>query len=116
LSFSIYTDEHINPLVAVLLRQGGFDILTTQDADLANKKIPDDEQLRFATSRGRAILTHNTRDFELLARIWAEKGERHCGIILSNRLPSVRISRGVAVLQSQYPEGIQDLTLRLPRA
>jgi hypothetical protein len=112
LSFPLYFDEHINPLAAVLLSQDGFDVMTTQGA--GNRGLSDEHQLRFATSQGRAIVTYNNKDYELLARIWAEKGERHCGIILGTFRPHRRVRDGLVLIQSRYPDGIENLTLRLP--
>jgi predicted nuclease of predicted toxin-antitoxin system len=59
----LYSNENF-PLPAVeALRAKGHDVLTTRDAGKANEGIPDDEVLEFASREGRAVLTHNRKDF-----------------------------------------------------
>jgi len=50
-------------------------------------KSDDYEQIDFATSQGRTILTHNIRDFHRIAKEYAEINKIHAGIILSSQLP-----------------------------
>jgi len=58
-----YTDEDMSALVATLLRSRGLDITTVpEQATLGNT---DREQLEFAASLGRCLLTHNRVDFDL---------------------------------------------------
>ena len=61
---ALYTDEDISALVATLLRSRGLDITTVSEKVTLGKT--DSEQLQFATSLGRYILTHNRVDFERL--------------------------------------------------
>ena len=63
LFIAIYLDEDVHILVGDLLTRRGFRAITARDADQLGKS--DAEQLAFATSQGRAILTHNRRDFEV---------------------------------------------------
>ena len=74
---SLYADEDFpHPVVAELLALG-HDVLTAQDAGQANQKIPDAHVLAYATALGRAVLTHNRRDYFRLHKASAE----HAGII-----------------------------------
>ena len=60
--------------LADLLERDGYDVLTTQAAGRAAQRIPDPDQLAFATSLGRAIFTHDTKDYQRIAREWAAEG------------------------------------------
>ncbi|NES20312.1 MAG: hypothetical protein F6K41_15615 [Symploca sp. SIO3E6] len=59
----LYADENFPLPVVRALRSLGEDVLTAQEAKKANLRIPDDEVLAFATSKERAVLTRNRRDF-----------------------------------------------------
>lgn len=82
----LYFDRHIMTRLADDLRDRGFDVVTTEQAGLDT--ATDEEQLAFATSEGRAILTFNIRDFVPLHRACLEAGRSHCGIIVSRQLGS----------------------------
>ena len=73
----LYADEDFPFPVVERLRQLGHDVLTTFEAGQANQAIGDADQLAFATSLGRAILTRNRRHFILLHR----RSAQHAGII-----------------------------------
>ena len=74
-----YTNENFPLQVVRRLRALSHDVLTSLEAGQANRRIPDEEVLAFATSQGRVLLTQNRRDFRRLhnARIIA-----HAGIVL----------------------------------
>ncbi len=76
---SLYADEDF-PLGAVqILRNWGHDVLTVQEAGRCGKADP--EVLADATADGRAVLTHNHRDYQRLhARV-----QPHGGIISCTR-------------------------------
>ena len=82
MSFRIYFDENVYPLVAVLLRQDGYDVLTTQEAGRASLRKPDEDQLEFAVSQQRVLFTHDARTIPPLIDAWAEADRRHWGVIL----------------------------------
>lgn len=81
----LYLDEDVDIALAAALRQRGVDVLTTLEAGKSQQK--DDGELAFATQTGRALFTHNRRDFARLHKAMMEKGGRHTGIILSDQLP-----------------------------
>ena len=112
--FLLYLDEHIDLRVARLLREAGLDVLTTQDVGRANGGFSDESQLEFATERGRAIFTHNVRDFAPLAENWAAAGRTHHGIVVSEIRPPWELARRMQRLRGAYPDGIPELFLRLP--
>jgi hypothetical protein len=53
---------------------------------VGNDTASDDEQLRFATSQSRSILTFNISDFASLHKKWLAAGQQHAGIIVSRQL------------------------------
>lgn len=114
MSFPLYLDECVDVELAALLRKGGFDVLTTQEAGHANQGRTDEAQLLFASEQGRAIFTHNVRHFEPLARQWSSRGRVHSGIIVSGRKPARELYEGVKRLQEMYPDGIANYCLRAP--
>jgi predicted nuclease of predicted toxin-antitoxin system len=84
----LYLDEMIPVVLAVVLRQYGYDVLSAKQANMFGKS--DEEQLAFAVSDRRAIITFNIKDFVLLHHSWLSEGKEHFGIIVS---PEIRISK-----------------------
>ena len=74
-----YFDEHFAEL-AEPLRKRGIDVLTTQEAGRAGHKVPDWDQLAYATSLGRVIVTKD-HHFDVLAYTH----QPHMGIIRIQR-------------------------------
>jgi hypothetical protein len=73
----LYADEDFPLPVVERLRQLGHDVITTLEAGRANQSIEDADQLAFATSLGRAILTRNRRHFLRLHK----RSVAHSGIV-----------------------------------
>lgn len=84
----LYLDEVIPVALAEVLNQYGYDIITAKEADMLGKD--DNEQLEFASSRGRVILTFNIKDFTKLHKEWLANGKSHSGIIVS---PEIRMTQ-----------------------
>ena len=75
---SLYADENF-PVPAVLSLRGlGHDVLTAQEAGQSGKAIPDEAVLAFAHAEGRALLTHNRKDFRKLHN----RGLSHSGLVV----------------------------------
>lgn len=66
-------DEHVHPAVAEGLKRRGIDVTRTQEVGLAS--ATDENQLAFASSQNRVLVTHDA-DFLRLHN----KGPNHCGI------------------------------------
>jgi uncharacterized protein with PIN domain len=81
----LYLDEDVDPLLAKVIRDRGYNVLSTHEAKM--HKSDDYKQIDFATSQGRAILTHNIRDFYRIAKEYSKINKFHAGIILSSQLP-----------------------------
>ncbi len=84
----LYLDEMIPVVLAAVLCQYGYDVLTAKEANMCGKS--DEDQLAFAVSNRRAIITFNIKDFVLLHQSWLSEGKEHFGIIVS---PEMRISK-----------------------
>ncbi|MEA3459566.1 MAG: DUF5615 family PIN-like protein [Chloroflexota bacterium] len=81
----LYLNEDVHTRLAEALCQRGFDAITTVEAGMSGSS--DEEQLAFATSQGRAILTFNRGDYARLHKRYTERGWEHCGIIVSEQYP-----------------------------
>ncbi len=75
-----YFDEHVSAAIATQLRTRGVDVESAYEAGRAGHKISDNEQLEYATSQGRVLVSID-RDF---ARLNASQ-MAHAGIILLQR-------------------------------
>lgn len=78
MNVALYSNENIPLRLVLALRQLGYEVLTSFDAGQANRGLPDEDVLAFATGQRRAVLTFNRRDFQKLHRI---TGGKHEGII-----------------------------------
>ena len=81
----LFLDEDIRPLLAAILHQRGYDAVHVLEVNRAGKSDP--EQLSYAVSQGRAMFTHNIRDYLLLDRKYQTQGKEHYGIIVSDQIP-----------------------------
>jgi len=97
----LYLDEDVSVLLGKILVGRGFDALTARDAGMLRKS--DEEQLLFATTHSRAILTHNRRHFEKLHLEFVEKQFEHAGIVVAGRRDLYEMARRVALLLHATP-------------
>jgi hypothetical protein len=81
----LYFDEDVSAGIVNNLRTRGFDVLSSRDADMQSRT--DDEQMLYAVSLRRAIVTHNRSDFEAQHLKFLENGLRHYGVIIAKRRP-----------------------------
>jgi predicted nuclease of predicted toxin-antitoxin system len=82
---AFYADENFPLQVVEALRRAGHDVLTAFEAGQANKRIPDEVVLAFATRSGRSVLTQNRWQFIALhARF-----PKHAGIVVCTWDPNV---------------------------
>lgn len=71
-------DEMLGAKVAEQLRNRGHDVYgIAENAGL--RSMTDAEVLELATIEGRALVTLNIADFQLLDRQWASQGRTHSG-------------------------------------
>mgnify|MGYP001571762955 CR=1 FL=1 len=93
-----YLDEDVHEDIAMALRLRGYDIRTTKEA--GNKGLTDIEQLKYAASEDRIIISFNASDFYKLHSEFLKKGIEHSGIILSKQLPIRRVIKSLLKLIS----------------
>jgi len=79
----LFADENVHRGLTDALRVLGHDVLTAHQAGRANQKIPDSDQLVYASGLGRAVLTNNRRHFHQLHR----SNLVHAGIVTYTRDP-----------------------------
>lgn len=99
LFIELYLDEDVSVLVAELLRARGFSVQTTRE--VSHMGAADDEQLIYAVSQRRALLTHNRDDFARLAQEYFEGGRSHYGVIVAVRRPPHEIVRRLLLILNQ---------------
>ena len=75
---SLYSNENFPLDMVIVLRQLGYDVLTSYEAGQANQGISDEAVLTFATAQDRSVITLNRDDFIQLHR----QGLSHAGIII----------------------------------
>ncbi|HMR65797.1 MAG TPA: DUF5615 family PIN-like protein [Anaerolineae bacterium] len=88
-------DEDVWGKLAPTLRDESFDVVHV--GELGREGLPDSEQLAYAARSGRAILTHNTKDFVPLATLYFFEERPHAGIIVSPQ-----ISKGSLLKQTLH--------------
>jgi predicted nuclease of predicted toxin-antitoxin system len=95
---ALYTDEDMSALVATLLRSRGLDVTTVPEQSTLGKT--DYEQLKFADSLNRCILTHNRVDFERLHLQYIEEERPHSGIIVVPQKNAYEVAQRIGILVS----------------
>lgn len=94
----LYLDEDVHEDIAMALRLRGYDVKTTKE--VGNKGLSDIEQIRYATSENRVIISFNVADFYKFHSEFIKKGIEHSGIILSKQLPIGTILKALLKLLS----------------
>jgi len=84
-NIALLLDEDVRLKLGEILRQRGYDVIHVLEVDRGGESDP--EQLEYATSQQRAILTHNIRHFIVLNKQYHDEGKEHFGILLSEQLP-----------------------------
>lgn len=84
----LHLNEHLSPRLAAQLRRYGFDVTSSQEAEVLSDD--DGAQLAYAAAEHRAILTFNVHDFAALHETCLAEGREHWGIILSTE-ESIRV-------------------------
>jgi len=104
----LYLDEDVDPLLAKVLRERGYDVLTVQEA--GKKTLSDRKQLEFAINQGRTFFTHNIKHFVKLSQEYSKSGKNYSGIIVSDHLPFKELLRRILRLLEHYSK--EDMTNR----
>ena len=81
----LYFDEDVHKGVSNSLRTRGFDAVSAHEVGQIG--ISDQQQLEYAISQGRLLVTFNVSDYVKLGKEYMALGKRHYGIIVSRQLP-----------------------------
>ncbi len=93
---SLLLDEDVWLGLAATLRQRGYDAVSVHE--LGRTGLSDEEQMAFAVSQGRAILTHNIGDFVSIAKRYFTGGVKFYGVIAAPHLEKGELLRRVLTL------------------
>jgi uncharacterized protein with PIN domain len=107
-----YSNENFPIQTARELRRLGHDVLTSQEAGNANRSVPDEEVLQFATAQRRILLTQNRLHF---LRLHQRNVIAHAGIVICTYDPNfIRLAAQIHELVA--PRNVLDgLPLRVYR-
>lgn len=103
-----YLDEDLSPRIAEGLRRGDIDTISAHE--VGNVQLSDREQLAFAASKGRSLVTRNARHFAVLALEAVRVQLPHARIAICP--PSLLGSEIRAIMERlvriarQYPKGL----------
>ncbi len=97
---ALFIDEDVHEGLATALRRKGIDAVNAHEC--GRKETKDAEQLAFAVSQQRALMTFNITDFEKLADEYFWQGKNHFGIIVSPRRSLRETLRRLIVLTSKF--------------
>ena len=104
----LYIDEDVRKLLAKVLRDRGYDALSSEEAGMNGKS--DAEQLEFAISQGRAILTHNISHFAKLAEEYVANNRHHYGVLFSQQIEfGELLRRTIRFLSARSAEQIMNM-------
>jgi len=95
----LFLDEDVHPELSVILREIGFDAVST--LEVKRRGNTDLEQIEYAISEGRTLLTFNIKDFVLLYNQLYSKGKDHFGIIVSSQINLKEIIKRILKLLSK---------------
>jgi len=103
----LHLNEHLSPRLASQLQKHAFDVTTSQQANLLS--LSDEEQLSYAATEKRSIVTFNVKDFTELHNTYQLQGKEHWGIILSTREAiNVLFHRLLRLLDSVFAEELKN--------
>lgn len=119
MSLAFLLDEDVSYRVAEGLRQRGVDAVSVHEMGRANSRVSDEDQLTFATSAGRVLVTYNRADYQVLDAMWRMKGRTHAGILwcAERSIPRRAIGdliRAIEAFADQH-DSIDGICLALPR-
>ncbi len=79
----LHCDNDFNLRVVPDLRADGYDVRTSPEA--GKEPASDEQQLGYATSEERVIVTFNRKHFRRLHHQWQVAGKSHAGILTCRR-------------------------------
>jgi len=108
-----YLDEDISPKVAKILRKYQVDVVSTHEVSLT--QALDREQLEYAASEGRSIVTRNRDNFIRLTVQFFNELRPHRGVlIVPHTIPGDKfslIAKALKKYASKHPSGMEPYTI-----
>ncbi len=105
-----YIDEDISPKIAEILRDNNIDAVSAHEVGRSGTGITDEEQLAYAATEGRCLVTYNGRHYITLTSKFFEKEWKHAGIvIIPSSMPSDNfgmISKALIEYVRQHKKGV----------
>lgn len=112
MAIRLYLDEDVHQFIADALRLRGWDALTTHEA--GRRRADDLQQIEFAASIGRTIVSYNSSDFPRLHDEIIGRSDSHAGIIVGTQDDSSRNFRALLnILNTLSADEIRDQLLYL---
>jgi predicted nuclease of predicted toxin-antitoxin system len=109
----LYLDEDISPKVSEILRKKGMDAVSAHETGML--EASDDEQLAFAATQGRVMVTRNRDDFITSTPQFFNDLKPHSGlIIVPHTIPGSEFSKLAALLykySKDHPQGLESYTI-----
>jgi hypothetical protein len=107
LGIRVYLDENVDLHITDGLQQAGYD--AAHALTEGSVQVPDEQHLRYAAAKGRAVVTHDFADFSRLHADFVQQGEHHEGIILVpvRTLPEI-VARLTQHLDTYTPDEQRD--------
>ncbi|MEW6587158.1 MAG: DUF5615 family PIN-like protein [Nitrospirota bacterium] len=103
-----YIDEDISQKIAEILRENNVDAVSAHEVGRGGSGISDEEQLAYASTEGKCLVTYNGRHYITLTSKFFEKEWKHAGlIIIPSSMPSDNfemISRSLIEYARQHRE------------
>ncbi len=92
MAIRLYLDADITagPLLAAILRQRGFDVISA--VDVGNDALSDAGQFDYAVEHQRVLLTFNIKDFIPLAETFYAEGREFPGLVVSPQIKGMQFS------------------------
>lgn len=108
-----YLDEDISPKVSALLRKHHIDAISAHEVSMI--QALDIEQLEYAVSEKRALVTRNRDDFIRLTVRFFNDSRAHYGVlIIPHTIPGDNFSLIATALKKyacEHPKGIEPYTI-----
>jgi len=99
-AIALFIDEDVHEGLAAALRRKGINAVNAHEC--GRKEVKDAEQLEFAVSQQRALLTFNIADFEALADEYFWQGKQHFGLIVSPQRSLREMLRRLIILANKF--------------